>query len=41
MSKTNKGKKIVEVKAHTRVLKNGKKIKIHEHRRSTPDPRKK
>ena len=37
MAKTKKGKKIVEVKKHYRKLKNGKRIKIREHRRSTPE----
>ncbi len=37
MSKTKSGKKIVEVHAHTRKLKKGKKVKVREFRRSTPD----
>jgi hypothetical protein len=37
MAKTKKGKKIVEVRAHTRKGKKGKKIKVREFRRSTPD----
>jgi hypothetical protein len=37
MAKTEKGKKIVETRAHTRKLKSGKKVKVREHRRSTPN----
>lgn len=37
MAKTKKGKKIVEVRAHYRKLKSGKRIKIPEYRRSTPN----
>jgi hypothetical protein len=35
MAKTNDGKKIVVVKPYTRVV-DGKKVKVPEHRRSTP-----
>ena len=37
MAKTKKGKKIVEIKKHTRTLKSGKKVTVREHRRSTPN----
>lgn len=36
MAKTDKGKKIVPVKPHTRKV-GGKKVKVKRHRRSTPD----
>jgi len=36
MAKTNKGKKIVPVKPHTRKT-GGKKVKVKPHRRSTPN----
>ena len=34
--KTKKGKKIVEVHSHIRIVK-GKKIKVREYRRSVPE----
>ncbi len=37
MAKTREGKKIVEVRKHTRTLGNGKKVKVREHRKSTPN----
>lgn len=37
MAKTKEGKKIVEVRKHTRMLDNGKKITVREHRKSTPN----
>ncbi|MBI2446534.1 MAG: hypothetical protein HYV51_01795 [Parcubacteria group bacterium] len=37
MAKTKKGKKIVEVRTHWRKIGKDKRIKIHEHRRSTPN----
>jgi len=36
MAKTNKGKKIVPVRPHTR-KDNGKKTRVKGHRRSTPN----
>lgn len=36
MAKTEKGKKIVEVKRHYRNV-NGKRILVKEHRKSTPN----
>lgn len=36
MAKTEKGKKIVHVKPHTKIV-NGKKVKVPEHFRSTPN----
>ena len=37
MAKTKKGKKIVEVHAHARRNRKGKKVKVREFRRSTPN----
>jgi hypothetical protein len=37
MAKTQKGKKIVPVKPHTRKGENGKKERVKRHRRSTPN----
>lgn len=37
MAKTQKGKKIVEVKHHIRVLPDGTRVKVKEYRRSTPN----
>jgi ASC-1-like (ASCH) protein len=37
MAKTKAGKKIVEVRSHYRKLKGGKRIKVREFRRSTPE----
>lgn len=37
MAKTKTGKKIVEVHSHWRKLKGGKRIKVREYRRSTPN----
>jgi len=37
MSKTKGGKKIVEARSHLRRTKSGKKVKVREYRRSTPD----
>lgn len=37
MAKTQKGKKIVEVRKHYRKLKNGNKVLVREHRKSTPN----
>lgn len=37
MAKTQKGKKIVEVRSHYRKLKNGHRVLVHEHRKSTPN----
>ena len=37
MAKTKQGKKIVEVHEHKRKLRNGKRIVVKEHRRSTPN----
>jgi len=37
MAKTKAGKKIIEVKTHYRKNKKGKRVRIREHRRSTPD----
>jgi len=37
MAKTKNGKKIVEVRRHFRILSNGKRILVREHRKSTPN----
>lgn len=37
MAKTIKGKKIVETRSHIRILPSGKRIRVKEHRRSTPN----
>ena len=37
MAKTNKGKKIVPVKGHTRKEPGGSRTKVRPHRRSTPN----
>ena len=37
MAKTKKGKKIVEIRSHYRKLKNGKHVRVREHRKSTPN----
>lgn len=37
MAKTKKGKKIIEVRRHYRVLPNGKRIFVREYRKSTPN----
>jgi len=37
MAKTKNGKKIVETKSHIRKLSNGKKVRVREYRRSTPN----
>ena len=36
MAKTNKGKKVVPVKPHTRKV-GGKKVRVKPHKRSTPN----
>lgn len=37
MAKTAKGKKIVETRSHYRKLASGRKVLVHEYRRSTPN----
>ena len=37
MAKTEKGKKIVEVRKHFRDLASGRKVFVHEYRKSTPN----
>ncbi len=37
MAKTQKGKKIVEVRRHYRTMPNGKRVLVKEHRKSTPN----
>lgn len=37
MAKTEKGKKIVETRTHIRKLPSGKRVRVREHRRSTPN----
>ncbi len=37
VAKTKKGKKIVETRTHYRKLKNGRRVRVNEHRRSTPN----
>jgi len=37
MAKTEKGKKIVEVRRHYRTLPDGRRVLVKEHRKSTPN----
>lgn len=37
MAKTKKGKKIVEVRRHFRILPDGKRVLVKEYRKSTPN----
>lgn len=37
MAKTKKGKKIIEVRGHIRELPSGRRIRVREHRKSTPN----